>query len=178
MLKKSITFTDLNGEEVTEDHFFHLSQAELVEMEMSEEDGLSEALKRIIEAEDGKQIIKQFKEIILGAYGKRSQDGRRFIKNQQLREEFESSEAYSAFFMELVTNTDSAIEFVNGIVPAKVVAEAASAIEKASTPELAVVQPTARPVRRVSRAEISAMSQSELSDFGAALASGEAELAE
>lgn len=178
MLKKSITYTDLNGEEVTEDHFFHLSQAELVEMEMSEEGGLSEALKKIIEAEDGKQIIKQFKEIILGAYGQRSEDGRRFIKNQQLRDEFESSEAYSAFFMEMVTNTDAAIAFTNGIVPAKVVQAATEAIEAASRPDLAVVTPTAKAIRRVTRAELAAMSQTELSDLGAALASGEAELAE
>ena len=178
MLKKSITYTDLNGEEVTEDHFFHLSQAELVEMEMSEEGGMSEALKKIIEAEDGKQIIKQFKEIILGAYGKRSEDGRRFIKNQQLRDEFESSEAYSAFFMEMVTNTDAAIAFTNGIVPAKVVQAATEALEQASKPELAVVEQPKREVRQVTRAELQAMSPQEFSDLGAAIASGEVELAE
>lgn len=178
MLKKSITYTDLNGEEVTEDHFFHLSQAELVEMEMSEEGGMSEALKKIIEAEDGKQIIKQFKEIILGAYGKRSPDGKRFIKNQQIREEFESSEAYSAFFMELVTNTDAAIEFTNGIVPTKVVQAATAAIEKASQPELKAVEDVRPEVRVVTRAEFMAMGQEEMASFGAALAAGEARIAE
>ena len=178
MLKKSVTYTDLNGDEVTEDLFFHLSQAELVEMEMSEEGGMSEALKKIIEAEDGKQIIKQFKEIILGAYGKRSEDGKRFIKNQQLRDEFESSEAYSALFMELVTNTDSAIEFTNGIVPDKVVKAATEAIEKAARPELAVVEEAKPEVRMVTRAELQAMSAEEMQALGAALAAGEAQLAD
>lgn len=175
MLKKSITYTDLNGQETTEDHFFHLSQAELVEMEMSEEGGLSESLKKIIEAEDGKQIIGQFKEILLGAYGKRSEDGKRFIKNQQIREEFESSEAYSALFMELVTNTDAAIEFTNGIVPAKVVQQATEAIERAS---LQAVPEPEKEVRVVTKAELMAMSNEDVTALGAALAAGEARIAE
>ena len=106
MLKKTITYQDFNGDEVSEDFFFHLSKAELVEMELSHEDGLSEALQRIIAAQDGKGIITEFKNIILGAYGKRSSDGKRFVKNATIREEFESSEAYSTLFMELVTNTE------------------------------------------------------------------------
>ena len=78
-------------ERISEDFFFHLSKAELVELELSHKGGLSESLKRIVEAEDGKAIIAEFKNIILTAYGKQSDDGKRFIKNQELREEFESS---------------------------------------------------------------------------------------
>jgi hypothetical protein len=118
VLKKTITYEDFNGDTVSEDFFFHLSKAELVELELSHKGGLSEALQRIIDAEDGKAIIAEFKNIILGSYGKKSSDGKRFIKNQTLREEFESSEAYSTLFMELVTDTDAAIEFINGVIPA------------------------------------------------------------
>ena len=125
VLKKTITYTDFNDEEVSEDFFFHLSKAELVELEMSHKGGLSESLKRIVAAEDGKAIIAEFKSILLGAYGKKSEDGRRFIKNQQLRDEFESSEAYSVLFMELVTDTAKAIEFINGIIPKGMGEEAA-----------------------------------------------------
>jgi hypothetical protein len=125
VLKKTVTYEDFNGDSVTEDHFFHLSKAELVELEMSHKGGLSEALKRIVDAEDGKSIIEEFKNIILGSYGKRSVDGKRFIKNAQLREEFESSEAYSTIFMELVTDVDSAIEFINGVIPQGMAEEAA-----------------------------------------------------
>ncbi len=98
MLKKTITYEDFNGETVSEDFFFHLSKAELVELELSHQGGLSEALQRIVAAEDGKGIVAEFKNIILSAYGKKSDDGRHFTKNQQLREEFESSEAYSSLF--------------------------------------------------------------------------------
>ena len=87
MLKKTITYEDFNGEEVSEDFFFHLSKAELVELELSHEGGLSESLQRIVAAQDGKSIIAEFKNILLTSYGQKSADGKRFIKNQQLREE-------------------------------------------------------------------------------------------
>lgn len=136
MLKKTITYTDFNGEEVSEDLFFHLSQAELVELEMSKDGGFAETMQKIIADENGKEIIAEFKKIVLMSYGKKSPDGKRFVKNQQLRDEFESSEAYSTLFMELVTNADSAAEFVNGIIPANLAektAELAAAAEKAAS---------------------------------------------
>ena len=128
MLKKTITYTDFNGDEVSEDFFFHLSKAELVELELSYKGGLQEAIKRIVAAEDGKAIIGEFKKIILGSYGQRSDDGRRFIKNQTLRDEFESTEAYSTLFMELVTDADKAAEFVRGVIPKDLVEETAKVV--------------------------------------------------
>jgi hypothetical protein len=118
VLKKSITYEDFDGNTVTEDHYFHLSKADLIEMEMSHQGGMHEHLQRIVASEDGKAIIAEFKELILSSYGKRSDDGKRFIKTQELREEFQSSEAYSALFMELCLDTDAASDFVSGIIPA------------------------------------------------------------
>ena len=123
MLKKTIKYTDFNGEETSEDYFFHLSKAELVELEMSHEGGFVESMQKVVAAEDNKTIIAEFKKIILQSYGKKSMDGKRFIKNQTMREEFESSEAYSTLFMELVTDTDAAIEFMNGIIPGDLVTQ-------------------------------------------------------
>jgi hypothetical protein len=173
MLKKTITYVDFNGEEVVEDFFFHLSKAELVELEMSYEGGLTEQIKRIAEAEDGKAIIAEFKKIILGAYGQRSPDGRRFIKNQTLRDEFESTEAYSTLFMELVTDAEKAAEFVRGVIPQDLAEEAAKVV--APVPD--VVEETANVVeipRKVTRAEMVAMSQEDLSKVNAQIAAGEA----
>lgn len=173
MIKKTVTYTDFNGDEVSEDLFFHLSQAELVEMEMSEKEGLSAALKKIVDAEDGKAIIREFKTIILSAYGQRSEDGKRFVKTQQLRDEFESSEAYSALFMELVTDTDAAVEFTNGIVPVKVVEEATRRIEEASRTDHLQVVPEPR---KVTKAEMQAMTPEDLRNFTTAISNGEAVL--
>lgn len=117
MLKKTFIYTDYNGVERKEDHFFNLSRAELAEMELSTTGGLAEMIQRVVDAQDAPQIVKIFKELILKAYGKKSDDGRRFIKSKALSEEFSQTEAYSQLFMELATNADAAAEFVNGIVP-------------------------------------------------------------
>lgn len=118
MLKKTFTYIDYNGVERTEDHYFNLSKAELMEMELSTTGGLAEMINKIVAAQDAPAIIKMFKELVLKAYGQKSADGRRFIKSKELSDEFSQTEAYSQLFMELATNADAAAAFVNGIVPA------------------------------------------------------------
>ena len=119
MLKKTITYIDYNGSERTEDFYFNLSKAEIMEMEMSTAGGLAEMIQRIVAAQDAPAIIKIFKELVLKAYGVKSPDGKRFIKSQELADEFAQTEAYSDLFMELATNADAAANFVNGIIPAQ-----------------------------------------------------------
>lgn len=117
MLKKTITYEDLNGKEVTETHYFHLTQADVVEMQLSEKGGLEKHLERVIASEDGAEIIRVFKDLIAKSYGKRSEDGARFVKSEQELALFMDSEAYSTLFMTLVTDAAVAAEFVNGILP-------------------------------------------------------------
>lgn len=178
MLKKTITYEDFNGETVVEDFFFHLSKAELVEMEMSVEGGLSDSLQKIVAEEDTRKIVEEFKRIILKAYGMKSLDGRRFIKNQQLRDEFESTEAYSALFMELITNVDAAINFVNGIVPQGIVEEATKVVETDNRALAAVPEEPKPEPKILSKKDIEAMSPLEFSQLGARVEAGEVKLAE
>lgn len=117
MIKKTMTYTNYNDEEVTEDFHFNLSKAECLEMEMVAQGGLAEQLEGIVKSKDKKKIVETFKEVVLKAYGVKSQDGRRFIKTPELAAEFSQTEAYSDLFMELATKADAAIEFVNGIIP-------------------------------------------------------------
>jgi hypothetical protein len=117
MLKKSITYTDYDGNERTEDFYFNLSKIELVEMQMSEEGGLESYIHQIVDAKDMKKLIELFKELVLKAYGVRSEDGRRFIKDPELTKEFSQTAAFNEIFMELATNENEAVAFVNGIVP-------------------------------------------------------------
>ena len=117
MLKKTITYTDYNGSERTEDFYFNLTKAEVVEMEMSTTGGLAEMIKKIVAAQDAPSIIAIFKKLILKAYGEKSPDGKRFIKSDEISTAFSQTEAYSQLFMELATDADKAAEFVNGITP-------------------------------------------------------------
>ena len=118
MLKKSITYTDYNGNERTEDFFFNLTKAEIMEMEMSVKGGLAEMINTIVQAQDTTAIIQVFKDLVLRSYGVKAPDGKGFRKSKELRDEFEWNPAYSVLFMELAQDADKAAEFVNGIVPA------------------------------------------------------------
>lgn len=117
MLKKTITYTDYDGNSRTEDFYFNLSKAEVTEMELSADGGLSKMLEKIVASQDNKRIMEIFKDIIIKAYGEKSGDGKRFIKSDALREAFVQTEAYSELFMELATNAEAASAFINGIVP-------------------------------------------------------------
>lgn len=126
MLKKTIHYVDYNGSEREEDHYFNLSKAEIMEMELSTAGGLSGMIQDIIKTQDGPAIMKIFKDIILKSYGKKSPDGKRFEKSEEISKAFEETEAYSVLFMELVTDADAAAAFVNGIIPSDVAKEIAS----------------------------------------------------
>lgn len=134
MLKKTITYTDYNGAERTEDFYFNLSKAEITEMEMGVKGGLTETITRIVAAQDSPAIIKIFKDLILKAYGVKSPDGKRFEKSPELSAEFSQTEAYSNLFMELAFDANKAAEFINGIVPADLAKEAAKEAKKKGLP--------------------------------------------
>lgn len=117
MLKKTITYTDYDGNERTEDFYFNLSKAELLEMEMSTNGGLEKFCQKIIAEKDTKRMMEMWKDLILKSYGEKSLDGKRFVKNQELVDSFTQTEAYSELFMELASNADTAAAFVKGIIP-------------------------------------------------------------
>lgn len=117
MITKEIIFTDYNGQERKEKYQFNFTKAELTEMELSVNGGLSAMVDRIKETDDRPELMRIFKDLILKAYGVKSPDGKRFVKSEELRTEFSQTEAYSELYMELVTNTDSAISFFNGLIP-------------------------------------------------------------
>lgn len=129
MIKKTITYTDYNGVERTENFYFNLSKAEVMEMEMSTDGGMAESIQKIVDAKDAPAIIRVFKDLVLKAYGVKSDDGRRFMKTKpdgsRYADEFAQTEAYSQIFMELATDADAAAKFVNGIVPADLAQKAA-----------------------------------------------------
>ena len=126
MLKKTITYTDYNDVTRTEDFYFNLSKAELMEMEMSTSGGLAEMIKKIVAAQDTPSIIKIFKELILKAYGEKSSDGKRIVKSEEISNAFAQTEAFSDLFMELATDADAASAFVNGIIPADMAKQVAA----------------------------------------------------
>lgn len=117
MLKKTITYMDFNGLERSEDYYFNISKSELAEMELSIGGGLSELLQKIVREQNMPEIIKQFKTIVLKAYGEKSLDGKYFNKSEEISDRFFNSGAYDCLFMELISNPEYAAEFIKGIMP-------------------------------------------------------------
>lgn len=124
MIKKTVTYTDFDGNERTEDFYFHLTEQELTEWEISVDGGLSGVLSRIINSKDNKKLIEIFKDLLIRSYGVKTPDGRGFIKNQDVLNDFIYTQAFSDIYMELATDDKAASEFVNGIIPASLAAEA------------------------------------------------------
>lgn len=117
MYSKTINYTDYNGVNCSEKLYFNFTKAELSEMELSEDGGLANRLQKIVDEKNRSEIMKFFKKLILDSYGVKSEDGKRFIKTEKLRNDFEYSLAFDAFYMLLLTNEKMQTEFVNGIVP-------------------------------------------------------------
>lgn len=123
MYTKQITYTDYDGNERTENFYFNLTKAELIEMDMSVAGGLQKMVEKIVESQDAKQIMEVVKDIILRSYGEKSADGRRFVKSKEMATNFEQTEAYSELFMQIATDEKEATAFINGIVPRDLAAQ-------------------------------------------------------
>lgn len=122
MLKKTITYTDYNGIERTEDFYFNLTKAEINEMNLSTTGGLEKMIHDITAAMDIPKIAAIFKDLIVRSYGIKSADGRRFIKSKELSEEFLQTEAYSVLYMEILGDEtgNAANAFISGVLPSDI----------------------------------------------------------
>lgn len=130
MIKKTIKYVDFKGNEREEDFYFNLSKPELMEMELTTKGGMSEYLEKIVKAQSREELIKWFKIIILKSYGEKSEDGRRFIKSEELSTAFSQTGAFEQLYMELVTDEQKAADFINAIIPEFTEAEISAAKEK------------------------------------------------
>ena len=116
MYKKVIKYEDFNGQTREDTFYFNLSKAELMEMELSTKAGVEEMIRMLIATKDNAKIVETYKGLILKSYGIKSEDGTRFIKTKELRDSFEQSNAYSEFFIELLSDPDEQIRFMNSVI--------------------------------------------------------------
>ena len=140
MLKKTMTTVDFGGTERTEDYYFNLTKADIMEMQLRNDGGFVETVKKVVEAKNQLELTHLFKKIICASYGVLSPDGRKFVKNQQVLDDFMATQAYSDLYIELLSGDGKAAEdFVNGILPKDLTNEAAK--PPVSQPGLAVLNP-------------------------------------
>lgn len=123
MFKKTITYTDYDGNERTEDFRFNLSKAEYVMFENSVIGGMSKEIERAMAMQNGPRILEIFKDLVDRSYGVKTADGRRFMKSPELLQEFRETEAYVNLFMELVTDPEAGKAFLRGVSPSDMITE-------------------------------------------------------
>lgn len=119
MHKEVITYNDLNGVSRTEDFYFDLSKPEIVKMQASAKGGYDVQLRSIAADLNGAKIMEFFENFISKAYGEKSEDGRRFMKSDEISRSFMETPAYEVLFEKLVTDDKYAADFVNAVMRSK-----------------------------------------------------------
>lgn len=120
MLRKEVEYKDFDGNDRKDILWFHLNEVEITEMDLETSGGLVKYMESIIDTNDVNQLITIFKDLLIRSYGERSMDGKHFYKDDKIRNEFVSSAAYPVLYMEMVSDADKAVEFINGIVPSNI----------------------------------------------------------
>ena len=119
MIKKVIKYTDFNGQNRSEVAYFNLNKLEVLKLTAKLGMDIDKYAKQLAESEDLAKMLQFIEDIILMAYGEKSQDGRSFVKSKDRTAEFESSNAFAELFDQLVTNPQQTAQFASGIVGAK-----------------------------------------------------------
>lgn len=131
MYCETIKFEDYNGVERVEKHYFNLNKTEFLKF-LSTDEGytIDQKLDMLAEQRKGRAVIEIIEQLVDISYGRKSLDGRRFEKDDQILKAFKETEGYSEFFYELVTDADKAAKFVTGILPKKLMDEVRAELEK------------------------------------------------
>jgi len=125
MYKKIIKYTDYNGVERKEPFYFNLEESDIMRYNFSVNgpNGYQSYLNRLLATQNTSEAYEIFEKFIMDSYGVKSDDGKRFIKNQEVLDEFKQSRAYSELLMELISVPGAATEFFNGIMPPALLAQ-------------------------------------------------------
>lgn len=117
MIRKEIQYKDLEGNNVVGEFWFHMSVAEMLEMEKEVEGGMKAVVQKIVDTEDETKVLPLLRDLISRSVGKKSSDGRRFLKTREDKSDLVDSDAYSKLMIELLTVPNAAVEFFNGVAP-------------------------------------------------------------
>ncbi len=117
MFSKDFEYTGYDGKPKKDTYWFNLTEAELYEIDLSSIHGFNAEMTKLLKEERTKEIVDAFKGIILSSVGVISADGRKFLKSDEIREDFYRSKAYSMLFVELVSSGEKVAEFLKGAIP-------------------------------------------------------------
>lgn len=117
MLVKTIEYTDYDGNPQKDTCYFNMSKAEIAAMQVRMDGKFIDHLKDLVAGNKVEELFNHFRDIILDSYGEKSADGKKFYKTPKMREEFESSIAFSELLVELMTDKAKVSSFTRAILP-------------------------------------------------------------
>lgn len=120
MIKEDIKYVDFNGNEQVETAYFNMNRLEASRIQAHIGEDIQSYVKKLVDSKDVNKMLNFMDELILDSYGQRSEDGKRFIKNTELKKQFSESAAYATFFEGLLTDPKKAEVFGNGVASAPV----------------------------------------------------------
>lgn len=110
-------YEDFLGNRREKKLMFNLTETEINVAQLSEDGGYSEKLERLSKEKNPQDIISEFRFIVLNSYGELSEDGTVFEKSEKIKNHFECSAAYNAFFMKLISDQAFAEKFIRATLP-------------------------------------------------------------
>ena len=117
MLKQQVTYEDFDGNTQTETLYFNLNRMELISFQKRYgSENMENYINKLIEEKQIEPMYDLLNDFVLTAYGIKSEDGKRFIKNDQIREEFKQSLAYEALIEDFHDDSRKVLEnFIAGV---------------------------------------------------------------
>ncbi len=117
MITKKIKYVDFNGTEREEEFLFNINKTEMYKFAKSVPGGMQKFLTDMVVAKDVFGMADMFQEIVLLAYGIKSDDGKRFMKSEEISRSFAESNAFEAFMDEILSNDNMAEQFIKDLLP-------------------------------------------------------------
>ena len=139
MIKKFITYVDYNDQKVTEPFYFNMTKLELLEWDLAVDGGLEGLMKQLSETSDARKAYGIFKDILLKAYGEKSEDGKQFRKSPEIQSNLEASPALGELIIEFLENPELSAKFIEGILPSAWLKEASAKNQDVVTPDMKAV---------------------------------------
>lgn len=116
MLKQRVKYEGFDGEIIEEDLYFNLTRMDLIELnDRYDSKDMAAYMDKIVKEKNVKELYRVLKDIVLMAYGVKSEDGKRFIKNQTVKDEFAESLAFAQLIEDFHETETAMSDFVTGI---------------------------------------------------------------
>ena len=115
MLKHQVSYKDFDNKSVKETLWFNLTPRDSAKLTIKYGD-LAAYVKKIEKEKDAAAMMVLIEDLVLTAYGERSEDGRHFVRNDEIREQFSYSLAFETLLGDLYSDEKKMSKFFDALL--------------------------------------------------------------